>query len=167
MPEYVKQALEHESYSKIHPIGTLSSTLAYSLPNATMRVESLRLGLMSATQKEPIQSGTMSNDLERVLTTDKLEDTRSWELIPEIGGGLSGTREMTVVGNEISKAWIRIIGRILMAFTNHTSGLEGVTAPSLSEEERASVRRPHLLCHTADKISYYLWNGISLMRSAP
>ena len=111
MPDYIKQALRHESYSKIPGIRTVASTLQYSTSRYLMAVERARLELISG----KLLSSTTSSALQEVVGSAKdLVDTRDWSLMPDLGpkrGNLGGA---LALGDETSSELIRAWAGVLL-----------------------------------------------------
>jgi hypothetical protein len=79
-----------------------------------MLLEKARLGFMCGVLGEEMASTL--NDLSRLLEGESMEDTRSWELLPEIGGKRLSTREITCLGDEITPQWARVFGSVILGF---------------------------------------------------
>jgi N-terminal acetyltransferase B complex non-catalytic subunit len=91
LPEYVKQALEHGSFSKVHSIRSLAQTLAQSQTHATLLIEKARFNLLNGDiSSKPKDLREMSSWKE-----DEMEDTRNWELMPAIGGLRTSVGDLT------------------------------------------------------------------------
>jgi hypothetical protein len=46
--------------------------------------------------------------------TGQMEDTRSWDWIPEIGGGVLSCREVTMLG--------KVVGKVFLGFNKYLKG---------------------------------------------
>ena len=80
LPEYMKQAIEHGSFSKIHSIRSLASTLANSQTQAALSIEQTRYRLLKGDPVPRALSGLTT------LKSGEMVDSRNWELMPSIGG---------------------------------------------------------------------------------
>jgi len=133
LPDYVKQALEHESYSKIQGIRELASKLANSLSGAILKVEQARMALLSG---KGISEETIAT-LSKLADVDRLMDNRNFELLPEIGGKRPSTRDMTDLGGVVSDSWVRTHARLLAALGKFAKG-EAVEHVELPEGQAVS-----------------------------
>jgi N-terminal acetyltransferase B complex non-catalytic subunit len=89
LPEYMKQAIEHGSFSKIHSIRSLASTLANSQTRATFSIEQTRYRILKGDPVPRALSGLTC------LKSGEMEDSRNWELMPSIGGLRAAVGDMT------------------------------------------------------------------------
>ena len=110
MPDYIKQALQNESYSKIPGIRTLASQLNSSLSHALTTVESTRLAVAAG----ELISVASTKTLRRVASGEELVDTRDWSLVPELGPNRGSLREALKLGNEPSPTYARTWARMLV-----------------------------------------------------
>ena len=89
LPEYMKQAIENGSFSKIHSIRSLASTLAHSRTQAGLSIEQSRYRLLSGDPAARAVSGLTR------LKSGEMEDSRNWELMPSIGGLRMAVADLT------------------------------------------------------------------------
>ena len=89
LPEYMKQAIEHGSFSKIHSIRSLASTLANSQTQAAFSIEQTRYRLLKGDPVPRALSGLT------ILKSGEMVDSRNWELMPSIGGLRISVGDMT------------------------------------------------------------------------
>jgi hypothetical protein len=54
--------------------------------------------------------------------TGQMEDTRSWDWIPEIGGGVLSCREVTMLGREVEEGWVKVVGKVFLGFNKYLKG---------------------------------------------
>ncbi|ORX35576.1 N-acetyltransferase B complex non catalytic subunit-domain-containing protein [Kockovaella imperatae] len=109
MAEYIKQALQHESYSKIPGINYVMSTLGRSMSRCVMSVERSRMALVTG---EPLVADTL-RDAVNGLGED-LVDTRDWSLVPELGPRRGSLRKAMQLGDEPGPKWIKAWGGLLL-----------------------------------------------------
>lgn len=129
LPEYVKQCLEHESYSKVHGVREVHYRLDQSLTGASLALERARFELLLS-GNIPIAEEAA---LEKVIDKGPLVDNRNWELMPDIGGLRRPIRELTLLGDEETEAGVKAKAAILLAVTRFARG-EEVVLPSIAEE---------------------------------
>ena len=89
LPEYMKQAIEHGSFSKIHSIRSLASTLANSQTRAAFSIEQTRYRLLKGDPVPRALSGLTT------LKSGEMVDSKNWELMPSIGGLRTSVGDMT------------------------------------------------------------------------
>jgi N-terminal acetyltransferase B complex non-catalytic subunit len=89
LPEYMKQAIEHGSFSKIHSIRSLASTLANSQTQAAFSIEQTRYRLFKGDPVPRALSGLTR------LKSGEMVDSRNWELMPSIGGLRTQVNDLT------------------------------------------------------------------------
>jgi hypothetical protein len=89
LPEYMKQAIEHGSFSKIHSIRSLASTLANSQTQAAFSIEQTRYRLLKG---DPVPRAL--NGL-TILKSGEMVDSRNWELMPSVGGLRTPVNDLT------------------------------------------------------------------------
>jgi len=131
LPEYMKQAIEHGSFSKIHSIRSLASTLSKSQSKATLSVEQTRYRLLKGDPVSRALSGLTT------LKKEEMEDTRNWELMPSIGGfrtPLGDVTKLTESGAEVLEKQATILRTLggdsvdasasVSSFTNSLSDLD-------------------------------------------
>ena len=116
IPEYIKQALQNESYAKVPGMRSFQYQLATSLPGAVTRIERARFGMLEG--KVPGARGVkaIKADLE-LAKKGELTDTRDWDLMPTIGGNLPDLKDLTKLGNSVGAGWVRAWGSTLLAIT--------------------------------------------------
>jgi len=85
----MKQAIEHGSFSKIHSIRSLASTLANSQTRAAFSIEQTRYRLLKGDPVPRALSGLTT------LKSGEMVDSRNWELMPSIGGLRTPVGDMT------------------------------------------------------------------------
>ncbi|WVR06742.1 hypothetical protein IAU60_003777 [Kwoniella sp. DSM 27419] len=154
-PEYVKECLSNETYSKIPSIRYLNTSIAESVSQQVLTIEQTRL---------IIQSGSMVGEktirkLEQMVELaqkDRLVDLRNWELVYEIGGNRPLVREMTELG-PLDSRWIGVYAGMLAAVGRFMAGQEATAVPvdaeSLSKAELAIVTSVNTLVDAARKAS--------------
>ncbi|OCF31945.1 hypothetical protein I316_06328 [Kwoniella heveanensis BCC8398] len=107
-PEYVKECLSNETYSKIPSLRYLTSSIANSLSQQVMTIERSRL---------IIQSGSIigSKTLDKLQKIQEITpvDLRNWEWIFEIGGNRGSVRKIIQLENAISPAWTKASAQLL------------------------------------------------------
>jgi hypothetical protein len=89
LPEYMKQAIEHGSFSKIHSIRSLASTLVNSQTQAAFSIEQTRYRLLKGDPVPRALSGLTT------LKSGEMVDSRNWELMPSIGGLRTPVNDLT------------------------------------------------------------------------
>lgn len=89
LPEYMKQAIEHGSFSKIHSIRSLASTLANSQTRAAFSIEQTRYRVLKGDPAPRALSGLTK------LKSGEMVNSRNWELMPSIGGLRTPVGDMT------------------------------------------------------------------------
>ena len=140
LPEYVKQALEHETYSKVHGIRALTSRLANSLSAACLALEEARIRLLRG---DGLSEESSMAALLKIVRQGSLVDNRNYEYVPEIGGKMASMREMTEVGGMISETWVKSYARVLLQSGEF---VKGSTVGEVIDLDGSSVRRfPHVL----------------------
>jgi N-terminal acetyltransferase B complex non-catalytic subunit len=124
LPEYVKQALQYESYTKIHGTRALQSKLVRSLSRAAIAVDTARMQLL--TKEEVEEKG-----LKRVLELEGMENNRNWELMKVkvngkcvMGLGLDG---------EVGEGWVKGWAGVLLSLAKWVRG-EEIELPSLGDD---------------------------------
>jgi hypothetical protein len=85
----MKQAIEHGSFSKIHSIRSLASTLAHSRTQAALSIEKTRYRLLSGDPASRALDGLTR------LKSGEMVDSRNWELMPSIGGLRVAVNDLT------------------------------------------------------------------------
>jgi hypothetical protein len=85
----MKQAIEHGSFSKIHSIRSLASTLANSQTQAAFSIEQTRYRLFKGDPVPRALSGLTR------LKSGEMVDSRNWELMPSIGGLRTQVNDLT------------------------------------------------------------------------
>lgn len=115
LQEQTKRALENESYSQIHSIRHLRSTLSRSLSASILAIESQRISLV---QRQP--RTVMTADLARARDTNDKEDTRSWELMRSYVG-LKGLHEILTLGGGTNEASVILWRDVLAALEKHST----------------------------------------------
>lgn len=138
LPDFVKQSLQHETYSKVQGIKNVARRLETSLSRATTDV--------LAAQIEIASSGSLSEEtqsrLERVEGTATFTDNRNWELLPDsLGLDQGSIKAGTALGPEIGEKWVKAWSAILLAFGRICAGQKVDVAPELAEGEE--VRRSY------------------------
>ncbi|WVF71131.1 hypothetical protein IAT40_005928 [Kwoniella sp. CBS 6097] len=108
-PEYVKECLTNETYSKIPSLRYLNTSIANSLSQQVLTIERSRL---------IIQSGSIigSKTLDKLQKIQESEpvDLRNWEWIFEIGGSRPSVKEITQLGGAmVSGAWTKTFAQLL------------------------------------------------------
>ncbi|WVQ72776.1 hypothetical protein IAR50_002336 [Cryptococcus sp. DSM 104548] len=130
-PDYVKDALTNESYSKISSIKYLNSALASSLSHRALLVERASHYLLST----PSTGGALPKELRKGLkratqeleqNEGKSEDLRNWELVYEIGGSLPLVRDITELApsGRSSCAWLKVLSRFWLNVVEFQTGGE-------------------------------------------
>ncbi|KAK4685849.1 N-terminal acetyltransferase B complex non-catalytic subunit, partial [Tremellales sp. Uapishka_1] len=104
LPEFVKQALENESYSKVHSIRILARSLSTSLSSRVLQIEQARL--------ESLVSGTIPDLSGLADDSSPGTDLRNYELVPEIGGQYQDLAALTSTG-KIDDTWVRAMSGLL------------------------------------------------------
>jgi hypothetical protein len=85
----MKQAIEHGSFSKIHSIRSLASTLVNSQTQAAFSIEQTRYRLLKGDPVPRALSGLTT------LKSGEMVDSRNWELMPSIGGLRTPVNDLT------------------------------------------------------------------------
>lgn len=113
MPEYIKQALQHESYTKLHGIRHLFDAMKSSLSRGAAEIESARIHLISQNELTPSDE----DSLRRIEGLERMSDNRNWELMPDLlgAGEKEGMRGVTSPGvnGEMSEGWVRAWAGVL------------------------------------------------------
>ena len=133
MPDYIKQALQHESYSKIPSIRTLASTSEHSSSRHLMAVEQSRLKLVSGKSLSPATLLLLRG----VVQADDLVDTQDWSLLPDLGRKRRNLREAIALGDEPSRGWIKAWAGVLLRVGGLEPGKEMGIGVDLSEVSRS------------------------------
>ncbi|OWZ57752.1 hypothetical protein C368_00920 [Cryptococcus neoformans 125.91] len=113
-PEYVKECLGNETYSKIASVRHLASSLRDSLSSHVLAIEQARLhAFNSPLVPFPLQ---LTRRLQKSLKAEMI-DLRNWDLIQEIGGKRKLTKDITQLGDErpIKDNWVKTMGRFWLA----------------------------------------------------
>lgn len=121
MPEYIKQALQHESYTKLHGIRHLFDAMKSSLSRCAAEVESARIHIIS--QNELTTSD--EDSLRRIEGVERMSDNRNWELMPDSPGAgeKEGLRGVTSLGDgEVSEGSVRAWAGVLSGVGRWTRG---------------------------------------------
>lgn len=96
IPEYVKQALQNESYSKVHGLRGLHRSLNRSISRQVLTIDSIRLSLLKNGEMEELDhSDGISDDL---------EDNRNWELLPFV---TDVDQSAVGLGRSVDSAWVK------------------------------------------------------------
>ncbi|ODN77635.1 hypothetical protein L202_04793 [Cryptococcus amylolentus CBS 6039] len=126
-PEYVKDALSNESYSKIPSIKYLHSALASSLSHRALLVERASHHLLSAPSgralpKELVKG--LKKAVQGLEKGEKSENLRNWELVYEIGGSLPLVRDITELSpsGRVSDAWLNVLSQFWLNVAEFQAG---------------------------------------------
>ncbi|WWD16993.1 hypothetical protein CI109_101429 [Kwoniella shandongensis] len=149
-PEYVKECLSNETYSKIPSIRYLKVSLSTSLSFRILSIEKARYALH-------IGAG-ISDSLLALLdraVREKSVDLRNWEMIAEIGGKRPFTRELTSLTEEALRGeWTTAMAALMANVVRFTNG-EPVTGQILWDQmldcEEALVRNAMRLLRAASR----------------
>ncbi|WWC69868.1 uncharacterized protein I206_103811 [Kwoniella pini CBS 10737] len=107
-PEYVKESLSNETYSKIHSIQYIHKSLSNSITNHSRTIEQARL----ATYISAPFGTKLMKKLDLAIESIPI-DLRNWELIFEIGGNRPLIKDLTTLGgSQINENWIKSFARL-------------------------------------------------------
>ncbi|WRT66679.1 uncharacterized protein IL334_003639 [Kwoniella shivajii] len=150
-PEYVKECLTNETYSKIPSIQYISSSLSYSMTNHTRTIEQARL----ATYIGAPYGVKLLQKLDLALKEEEKVDLRNWELIYEIGGSRPLIRDLTSLGGEVNSSWMKSLAGLYRDMGNFTSGEEVQERTTSSEgllpAEIAMIKSANQLLKSASR----------------
>ena len=121
IPEYIKQALQNESYAKVPGMRSFQAKMAKSLPGAITRIERARFNLLAGRLPGPKEISAMKKDLQ-VARAGGLSDTRDWDLMPTIGGNVPHLKDLTRLDGEIDGKWVVSWGSVLLAVVAFSNG---------------------------------------------
>jgi hypothetical protein len=130
----MKQAIEHGSFSKIHSIRSLASTLANSQPQAAFSIEQTRYCLLKGDPVPRALSGLT------ILKSGEMVDSRNWELMPSIGGLRTQVNDMTRLTDggaavlEKQAAVLRSLGGDSVNEGPNTVRLSDIVKPKLTDK---------------------------------
>lgn len=136
MPDFVKQSLQHETYSKVQRIKNVARRLETSLSRASADV--------LAAQMEIMTSGSLSEEsvdrLKRVNAAESFTDNRNWELLPDPlrSGGDRSVKAVTALGTEVGQGWVKAWSAVLLAFGRVCDGEKVDQIPEIAEYETVS-----------------------------
>nr|XP_018262725.1 uncharacterized protein I303_04205 [Kwoniella dejecticola CBS 10117]OBR84883.1 hypothetical protein I303_04205 [Kwoniella dejecticola CBS 10117] len=119
-PEYVKESLSNETYSKIPSIQYIHSSLADSITNRSRTIEQARLATYISAP-----FGTKLLKKLELAKTSTTTDLRNWELIHEIGRNRPLVRDLT--GDEsglVDEKWIKSFAGLYSALGRFVNGEE-------------------------------------------
>nr|KIR49824.1 hypothetical protein I312_00916 [Cryptococcus bacillisporus CA1280] len=153
-PEYVKECLSNETYSKITSIKHLASSLHDSLSSHVVAIEQARLHVFnSPTVPFPPQ---LTRRLQKSLKAEVI-DLRNWDLIQEIGGKRKLTKDITELGGRpIEDNWVKTMGRFWLAVgefikSGEVVDLELEDLDALLDHERALLESGYIVLKAASK----------------
>ncbi|WVQ99727.1 hypothetical protein IAU59_006869 [Kwoniella sp. CBS 9459] len=107
-PEYVKECLSNETYSKIPSLRYLNGSIANSLSQQVLTIERSRLIIQSGSI---IGSKTLDK-LQKIQGSEPV-DLRNWEWIFEIGGNRPAVKDITRLGSVVDGAWTKAFAQLL------------------------------------------------------
>ncbi|KAK8864694.1 hypothetical protein IAR55_001946 [Kwoniella newhampshirensis] len=122
LPEYIKECLSNETYSKIPSIRYLRETLSTSLSFRLLSIEKARYA---------VHIGAGISDSLMVLlekaVREKSVDLRNWEMIQETGGKRPLVKEMTSLtgsneGKEVGAEWATAMAALMVNLVMFTKG---------------------------------------------
>ncbi|WWC88996.1 uncharacterized protein L201_003913 [Kwoniella dendrophila CBS 6074] len=155
-PEYIKDSLSNETYSKITSIRYLHSSITKkSISNHLRTIEQARL----ATYISAPYGTKLLQKLDSAATENDLTDLRNHELINEIGGNRPLIRDLTNLDPKVGQSWIKAFSGLykdLGKFVNSGDGFElefnELQIPQeLLPFENALIRHAGSLIRTASK----------------
>lgn len=137
IPEYLKQALQNESYSKLHEFREVQQTLNHSLPRAISMIEGARAQLVSG---QAVDQSTLDEikSLAQKAEDGLLVDTRDWGLFPDIGGNLPRIKDILVLGDLVGLNWVSEWGRLLHVICEYAKTVD-VASLTLPQSEGQGV----------------------------
>ncbi|WVW84264.1 hypothetical protein I302_106294 [Kwoniella bestiolae CBS 10118] len=119
-PEYIKECLSNETYSKIPSIQYISSSLSKSITNHSRTIEQARLATYLSAPYGP----KLLKKLDLAADEEESMDLRNWELISEIGGNRPLVRDMTALGGRVEGGWVRAFGGMYRDVARFSQGEE-------------------------------------------
>ncbi|KIR36189.1 hypothetical protein I352_01135 [Cryptococcus deuterogattii MMRL2647] len=153
-PEYVKECLSNETYSKITSIKHIASSLRDSLSSHVLAIEQARLHVFnSPTVPFPPQ---LTKRLQKSLKAEVI-DLRNWDLIQEIGGKRKLTKDITELGGQpIEDNWVKTMGRFWLVVgefikSGEVVDLELEDSDALLNHERALLKSGYIVLKAASK----------------
>lgn len=121
IPEYIKQALQNESYAKVPGMKSFQTQIATSLPGAITRIERTRYNMLEGRIPGPREVKAITKDV-AAARKGELSDTRDWDLMPTIGGNLPDLKDLTRLGLTIEGKWVEAWGSVVLAVTALSEG---------------------------------------------
>ncbi|KAL7423966.1 mitochondrial distribution and morphology [Cryptotrichosporon argae] len=135
LPEYIKQAFENESYSKINGIRQLVDALDRSLAQRILHIEDAAYDTLRGRELSERALGALN----RGLAADPV-DSRNYELAPEVRG-LPG---LAAIAGYVQPDWARAMAHLHLRVARFVQGEKGVPGgqrpdvEALSAAERAA-----------------------------
>ncbi|WVQ83099.1 hypothetical protein IAT38_005237 [Cryptococcus sp. DSM 104549] len=124
LPEYVKECLNNETYSKIPSIQYLDKSLRTSLSHRMLVIEQARYALQTAPSPAALPAALFTS-LRKAAASSEVTDLRNWELVQEIGGKRASVREMTEFSeNRVGEAWVKVMSKFWLAVGEFLRGGE-------------------------------------------
>jgi hypothetical protein len=109
MPMHVRTCLQEGSFSKIHGLRELSSSISRSTGLLSAMVQSARLDVLRRKSVAPSILESTAAMLERDLV-----DTRDWDLIPAVGPSVVSVRDIAITG-ETDAMGLKVLARTWLA----------------------------------------------------
>ncbi|BEI85550.1 hypothetical protein CcaverHIS002_0509510 [Cutaneotrichosporon cavernicola] len=128
LPNYIKQALQHETYSKVHGMRALIRALERSIAQRVLEIEELSLALASG---GPILDSTVESLSAAMRDEAPFVDNRNFELMAE--GFVEGSAPQPTM----DEATVRALAAALLGVTAYLSGSDD--APTLPDRSGLSA----------------------------
>ncbi|OCF74339.1 hypothetical protein I204_04710 [Kwoniella mangroviensis CBS 8886] len=150
-PEYVKECLSNETYSKIPSIQYISSSLSRSITNHSRTIEQARLATYLSAPYGP----KLLKKLDLAAEQEEVVDLRNWELISEIGGNRPLIKDLTSLEQPLEGKWVQVFGRSYRDLARFSNGEEieevDVEAEGLTSPEGSLVKNAQRSLNLAGK----------------
>ncbi|WWD03229.1 hypothetical protein V865_001280 [Kwoniella europaea PYCC6329] len=150
-PEYIKECLSNETYSKIPSIQYISSSLSKSITNHSRTIEQARLATYLSAPYGP----KLLKKLDLAADQDEVVDLRNWELISEIGGNRPLIKDLTSLGEPVEGKWVKVFGSIYRDLARFSNGEEverrEVLVEGLTTSEASLVKNAQKILDLAGK----------------